>query len=314
MFRKMCRRKRLRSRSHIWIAAAAALAVFAGGCSVSNRRIVPVAEIRPAKEATKVDLIAAFNRLARSISSLNASVELVPTAGSEYSGVIEEYHEVNAFILAQKPATIRVIGQAPVIAKNVFDMTSDGQTFHIYIPSQNKFITGPASFERSAEKPIENLRPQHLLDALFWPQISEHDSVLFEEDNETTARYYVLTLLGGGPEPQILRKLWFDRADLSLSRVQLYGTDGRLLSDIRFAEWQPVGAAQSPAAIAAGTGKDALIYPRHIWLDRPHDGYKLEIRVDKLTLNEPIPADRFHLEQPAGTELVSVGEAGSGQP
>ena len=44
----------------------------------------------------------------------------------------------------------------------------------------------------------------------------------------------------------------------------------------------------------------------------PHDDYKLEIRVKKVTLNEPISDDRFHLEQPPGTELVKVGEADSG--
>ena len=38
---------------------------------------------------------------ARGVKSLNATVELKPTAGSKYSGVIEEYHEVKAFLLAR---------------------------------------------------------------------------------------------------------------------------------------------------------------------------------------------------------------------
>ena len=33
-----------------------------------------------------------------------------------------------------------------------------------------------------------------------------------------------------------------------------------------------------------------------------------EIKILKLTLNEPISPDRFELAQPAGTELVRVGE------
>ena len=56
------------------------------------------------------------------------SVNLRPTAGSEYSGVIQEYHEVKAFVLVRRPADIRMIGQAPVIGKTIFDMTSDGET------------------------------------------------------------------------------------------------------------------------------------------------------------------------------------------
>jgi outer membrane lipoprotein-sorting protein len=45
-----------------------------------------------------------------------------------------------------------------------------------------------------------------------------------------------------------------------------------------------------------------------IQIDRPHDDYRLDLQVSKLTLNEDIPADRFKLEQPAGSELVRVGE------
>lgn len=48
-------------------------------------------------------------------------------------------------------------------------------------------------------------------------------------------------------------------------------------------------------------------------MQRPHDDYKLEITVKKVTLNEAVADDRFKLDQPAGTELVTVGEAGSGK-
>jgi len=48
-------------------------------------------------------------------------------------------------------------------------------------------------------------------------------------------------------------------------------------------------------------------------MQRPHDDYKLEIKVKKVTLNELLSDDRFQLHQPAGSELVKVGEAGSGK-
>jgi outer membrane lipoprotein-sorting protein len=291
----------------IWSLSLAALAVFSCGCAVSNRTQVPVAQIRAAKDATKADLLASYNHLAAGITSLNLSVELAPTAGSAYSGVIEQYHKVNAFILAQRPADIRVIGQDPVFSKNIFDMTSDGKTFHIYIPSKNKFITGPSAFEGAAEKPIENLRPQHLLDALFWPQIPSADSVSFREDDETSARFYILTVLRAGSSTEIERELWFDRADLNLSRVQIFDAKGLLLSDIHLSDWQPAAPPASEGSAAGG-----ISYPRQISLHRPHDDYQLGIAVKKLSLNEPISADRFRLLQPAGTELVEVGKAAVG--
>jgi len=264
---------------------------------------VPPAQARRALEATAKQLLEKYNQLARPVRSLNAAVELLPVTGSSYTGVIEEYHNVHGFILAQRPASIRMIGQAPVVAKNIFDMVSDGETFRIFIPSKKKFIVGPATFERPAKKPIENLRPQHLLDAMFWPEIDSRQQVLFEEFNAETERYYILTVLRGMSALEIVRKVWFDRADLSVARVQLYGPGGRLVSDIRYADWQP--------ALPGGTGPAPpgdTSYPRHIWLGRPHDDYQLEVRITRLTLNEEIAAERFRLEQPPGTELVRVGE------
>ncbi len=275
----------------------AVVTLSASGCAVSKKRSVPPAQVRPAMEATADQLIEQYNQQARAVRSLNAGVEMVPVAGSAYSGVIEEYHDVRGFVLAQRPAQIRVIGQAPVVAKNVFDMVSDGETFRIFIPSKHKFIVGPAALERPAKKPIENLRPQHLLDALLWSELKPGRHVLFEEFNADLARYYILTALRElRGELEIARKLWFDRADLRLARVQLYGPAGRLVSDIRYDDWQ--AAADVP-------------FPRHIWLVRPHDDYQLELRITRLTLNEQIAADRFLLEQPPGTELVRLGEADS---
>jgi len=46
---------------------------------------------------------------------------------------------------------------------------------------------------------------------------------------------------------------------------------------------------------------------RHSYL-APASDYKLEIQILKLTVNEEISADRFELAQPAGAELVRVGE------
>jgi outer membrane lipoprotein-sorting protein len=274
------------------------------GCT-SHTVKAPETEIRVTKDATKESLLAAYNHAAAGITSLNLSVDLVPSAGKAYSGIIQQYHEVSAFILAKRPADVRMIGQ--VLSKNIFDMTSDGQTFHIFIPSKNKFMVGSAKLERPAEKPIENIRPQHLLDALFWPEIPSSASVVIAEDDELAARYYVLSILTKGALPEIERNLWFDRSDLHLSRIQIYAAAGKLVSDIRLDEWQ----AAAPAASAA-TVNGSLEFPRHITMQRPHDDYKLEIKVKKVTLNEAIADDRFHLEQPPGTELVKVGESGAG--
>lgn len=285
----------------------AALVSFACGCSVSHKTAVKPSEAPgPLQTASKAQLIELYDKQAQAIQSLNAGVNMKLTAGSAYSGVIEQYHEVNGFILAARPASIRVIGQAPVIGKNIFDMVSDGKTFSIYVPSKNEFLVGPANLERHAAKPIENLRPQHLLDALFWPPIPEGAPVLLEEASEGNGRYYVLTMIARTPEPlatssagsgsmdwEIARKIWFDRSGLRVTRIENFGSAGKVASDVTYGNWQASGD---------------LSYPWNIAVSRPGDDYQLQIVIKKLTLNEPVASDRFVLAQPPGTKLVHVGD------
>jgi hypothetical protein len=283
----------------------AAISCGCGGHVVTKHDEIPKA-IRPvAHDATREELLEKYNAMATGIKTLNATVEMKPTAGSAYSGVIDEYHEVKAFLLAARPAEIRVIGQAPVIGTTVFDMASDGETFRVSVPSKHKFLVGKVAAERTSSKPIENLRPQHLLDALLWPEIRKEEALLFEEFNDESARYYVLTVLRGGYHPEIFRKIWFNRGDLQVARMQNYGPKGALVSDVQVSDWQPLDVSTSPGD---ATVKGPTAFPRTIHIDRPHDDYQLNLQVTKISLNEPISAERFKLEQPPGAELVRLNE------
>src|ERR1700723_3854489 len=213
----------------------AAVMCFAGGCAASHKTVVKPGQAPPsaAQTATREQLIERFTHQADSIQTLNAGVAMKLTSGSAYSGVIEQYHEVNGFILAAKPSSIRVIGQAPVISKNIFDMVSDGKTFEIYIPSKHKFVVGPVNLKLQSAKPLENLRPQHLGDALLWTPLPHESPVLFEESSESNVQYYVLTVIrrqarsdSSGPKAsdetdfEIAEKIWFDRSNLQVARVE----------------------------------------------------------------------------------------------
>jgi outer membrane lipoprotein-sorting protein len=287
--------------------SAAVMACFASGCAASHKTVVkPGQAPTTVQSANREQLIENYNRQAEAIQTLNAGVAMKLTSGSAYSGVIEQYHEVNGFILAARPTNIRVIGQAPVIGKNIFDMVSDGKTFEISIPSKHKFVTGPVNLQRPSAKPIENLRPQHLTDALLWAPIQPQATVLFEESNESNVRYYVLTVLRAptgvnraaenATEFEIAEKIWFDRSDLHVARVESFGSGGVVDSDIRYSDWQPAGDRS---------------YPRQIDIARPGEDYQLAIHINKLTLNAPPAADAFTLKQLAGEDLVRVGEDGS---
>ena len=296
------------------------------GCSVSTKTAVaPSQKPLPSQTATKAELIARYNAQAGAIQSLNATISLKLTAGSAYSGVIEQYHEVGGYILAQRPADVRLIGQAPVVATNIFDMVSDGTTFSVFIPSKNKFLTGPSNFERKTDKPIENLRPQHLVDALLWAAIPEHGPVLMEESAEGAQRFYVLTVIreAGGADFsastdwEAASKIYFDRADLRVARIETFGAGGRLDSDAQYSGTITAIVAGAPVASDSATtstpattssAAGAITYPSNILLMRPTEDYKLKIEIKKLKVNDKLTPEQFTLKQPAGSELIRVGE------
>jgi hypothetical protein len=294
--------------------AAATVAAICCGCGghVITKTTTSQPAARPtAKDATREELIERYNVFARGIQTLNATVELKPVAGSAYSGVIQEYHEVKAFLLVAQPASVRVIGQVPIVGKTAFDMASDGNTFQVSIPSKNKFLVGSVANVRTSDKPIENLRPEHLLEAFLWPEIHNGEEVLLEEFNTDSGRYYVLTVLRGGYRTEILRKVWFDRSDLQVSRLENFAPKGLLMADIQLSDWRATDAtaAGTAAPMAASSGGPLANFARTIEINRPHDDYRLDLVVSKITINEPIAASRFQLLQPAGSELVQVSAA-----
>lgn len=281
------------------LCAAGAAALLAGCASHIQRVATPAGPPKPALTATKMQLVERYEGQAAAVQSLDAAVKLKAKTGSAFSGVIREYRQISAFLLAERPAFLRVVGQAPVVGTDIFDMASNGTTFHMYIPSKRKFVVGPAQGGPAAKKPIENLRPQPICEALLWKKIAPDEPVVMEQEDgrQPPARYYVLSILRRSDQGFALdRRIWFDRSNLRVSRVEIFGAEGRLESDIHYADWRE--QAQT------------TVFPGRIVLWQPHDHYQLEIDITRVSLNQKIPSDRFRLEQPAGTERVELGRGG----
>jgi outer membrane lipoprotein-sorting protein len=278
-----------------WVTLAGTM-LLAPGCAVKRTtRVSPSQLPPPAKEASAAELIAKVNAQSAAVRTLVATVELAPTAGSVYSGVIKEYRDVRGFILLEKPAMIRMIGQAPVVRTNIFDMVSDGREFKLYIPTKQKFIVGRNDFRRPAKNSLENLRPQHILHALLLPAIDlTQEKYFVEEAEEGAGRYYVLSVFetGDGAELQLNRKVWFDRATLAVSRLQLYGLGGSHIEDVHYSNYQDF---------------QGVNFPTRIEIIRPIEDYRLGITIQKATFNQPISPEKFELNKPEGAQLVELG-------
>src|SRR5260370_3324417 len=94
-----------------------------GKVVTGHTKLAP-SQIPVAKDATREELLEAYNLIAHSTRTLNATVELNPTPGSKYSGVIDEYHAAKAFLLATRPSQIPPSGHAPASCAPVFTMPS----------------------------------------------------------------------------------------------------------------------------------------------------------------------------------------------
>jgi len=251
--------------------------------------------------ADRSTLVEALSRQYNAIHDLNATVDMVPALGSTEKTGITEYKDVRGFILFRKPAEIRIIGLYPVVRNKAFDMVSDGTEFKLYVPGRNRFLVGHNEITKPSPNKLENLRPQHFLEALLARPIDVGTAkVLFENFTDEDNAYYILHEIheNGGGQLLLLRTIWFNRLDLRMARQLIFDADGNILTDARYSQWQAY---------------DNVPFPKHIEINRPRDEYAAVIDVIRMDINKGVPDDRFVLEQPEGTQVQMVPKEGSKQ-
>jgi outer membrane lipoprotein-sorting protein len=259
----------------------------------------PTQPLLVANQSTLVDIIA---RQYQAIHDFNATVDMVPALGSAEKSKITEYKDVRAFILFRKPGDIRLIGLYPVVRNKAFDMVSDGTNFKLYVPARNRFLVGRNEIDQPSENKLENLRPQHFLEALLVRPIdANRDKLLLENFTDEDNAFYVLHVVhvNGGGELQLDRTIWFNRYNLTMARQLIFDAAGNILTDARYTEWRPY---------------DNVAFPKHIEINRPRDEYAVVIDIVKMDINKGVSDDKFVLDQPEGTTLQVVGQAPAPAP
>ena len=268
-------------------------------CLSRNRLIAriggkPTQTLLVADRATLVEII---SRQYQAIDDFNAEVDMVPALGSAEKSKITEYKDVRAYILFRKPAYIRIIGLYPIVRNKAFDMVSNGSDFKLSIPAQNRFIIGKNELEKPSKNKIENLRPQHFLDALMVrPVDAQHEKLLVENFTDEGNAYYILHIIRENGDGQLVltRTVWFNRYDLLMSRQMIFDETGNILTDARYSGWKAY---------------DRVPFPKHIEINRPRDEYGVVIDIVKMDINKGVSDDKFVLEQPEGSKLQVMGEA-----
>jgi len=295
----------------IRLSLAIVLILLSSGCLFRARKVERVVSGVPLKTASQQDLIDYVNREALKIRTMQATVDIDTTVGGAKKGKVTDYQEIRGYVLARKPNMLRMIGLLPVVRNQAFDMVSDGQDFKLYIAPKNRFIVGKDNEAPSdGRQTLENLRPQHIYDALLLREVDPEKEIAVLENEEELVRdkngkqveqgAYHLDIVRKGEHGWFLsRKIIFSRTDLLPHRQLVYDDHGNLATDARYEKYKDY---------------DGTNFPAQIEIVRPREEYDIVLNVIKLQLNGPLADDKFTLDQPAGAEVVHLGAAAAKAP
>ncbi len=273
------------------------------GCLFRSRRVERQISTAPLKAATQGELIEYINVQADRIKSLQATVDIDTSVGGIKKGKVVDYQQIRGYILLRKPAMLRMIGLLPIVRNRAFDMVSDGQGFKLWIPPKNRFVVGRNDVEtHNQQQPMENLRPQQIYDALVLREIDPQNEIAVMQNSfeiVTDAKHhqvqqsdYEIEVIRKGEKGWFLsRKIIFSRTDLLPHRQFIYDQDGNLVTDSRYEGYKD---------------HDGLQFPSQIEIWRPQEEYDITLTMVKLQINEPLPDDKFVLDQPAGAQVVNL--------
>ena len=295
----------MRFRRQIRLAVAIAALAPLSGCLFHSYKVESRISKAPLQQATEAELISRINSQAIAIKTLNATVDISTSVGGWTKGKITQYQSISGYILVRKPQMLRMIGLLPIVRNRAFDMVSNGQTFELSIPPKNRFIVGRNDvITHNTSQPLENLRPQQILDALLLREIDPANEIAVLENSYETVPDpkkknkelqqpdYVITVIHRGDAGWYLaRKIVFSRTDLNPHEQIIYDRNGYIASDVRYSKF---------------TQHDGVEFPGEIDIWRPQEEYSINLTVQKLALNQPMTDEQFVVQQPAGAQVVRL--------
>src|SRR5277367_5196150 len=249
-------------------------------------------------------LVSNINKQYESIQTLSATVEFQASVGGAEKGKITDYTSFRGFIRLRKPEMLRVLGLLPVLSTRAFDLASDGSTFKLWIPHENKAIEGPNTVGKPSSKPLENMRPYIFFDSLLIHGIGPDDLLSLTTDTKTVLDpkkkqlllqpEYDLGVFRKNPNNNILvpiRVIHVSRVDLLPNGEDIYDKDGNIQTQAVYGPYESFGDFRFPGSIT---------------IKRPLEEYQIVITFQKVTVNQPVPDDQFEMKIPDGTQIQNL--------
>ena len=263
------------------------------GCGVlsTTTELPPPA---PARTVTRQELIDTIQRIA-AIQSMRAIIQITLTVQSEDRVRETRYRDARGALVLRRPGWIRTNAEVPGGIAKVYDMVSDGTEFKVYVPFQNRVYQGVTDLIEISENRFENIRPQHLLQAIMLDPIEDESRVILDIEMYGQSGYQVLHVVEDGPGDtlRIRRKYWFSRDDLKLSRLMILDDETEVATDAWYRDWLE---------------DNGLPYPQELRIERPQDGYEVEIEISRPGLNADVPDASFELALPSDVVVERIGD------
>ena len=274
------------------------------GCFVRTRIIKQAKMPSVVMTATADDLVKSINDRCQTIQSLSATVEFKATVGGPNKGKEKTYTSFTGYILLRKPESLRVIGLVPLLHTRAFDLASNGNTFMLWVPHENKVFEGPNTVTKESANTLENFRPNIFSDSLLIKCIGTDDLLAMTSDSETkldpkTKQFvvqldYDLSVLQRKGNSQDLipeRVIHFNRADLQPYEEDIYDAKGEIETQAIYGPVQTFGPLKFPGAIT---------------IKRPLEEYQIVVTIQKLVTNLKLTDDQFELKTPAGVAIQQL--------
>jgi outer membrane lipoprotein-sorting protein len=289
--------------SRFWLVALFFGMLPTTGCLFRTRTVEQQYSKAPLKGATQQDLVEAINRQAEKVQSLQATVDIDASSGGIKKGRVTDYKEIRGYVLARRPAMLRMIGLMPIVRNKAFDMVSDGREFKLWIPAKNRFVVGRNEVQApNTAQPLENIRPQNIYDALLIRSIDPEQEIavlesgyemLYDAKGRRVVQddYEMVVIRKGDKGWFLSRKIVFSRVDLQPHRQYIYDEQGRLVTDARYADYKDF---------------DGVSFPTRIEIYRPEEEYDISLHMLKVVINKAMQDDQFLLEKPPGADVVNL--------
>jgi len=274
-------------------------------CGIKSEVRVPVSpRVAAARTATLQELLAKLREYSDNITSLSSSsVKVSLTTGKAESGKLQEYRSAPGYVLLRRPLSMLLAVQNPLTKTTILELLSRGDEFEIWSPRDNRLYIGRNSareleLEEQGHALSFTARPSHILDAILpsWILLDQPDRrILRTEEQDADGKYYVLTQVQdlGGTELRPLRRLWVERSQLAVVKEETFTETGEVAGIVYYAN-----LAES----------DGVLLPLSIRIERPLDGYQLELQFRGWRVNPDLPEASFALKPPASAERIILKE------